>query len=193
MSPIVRRGWRAATAAVFLWTSAVLPPAEANFWAERRKAAHDAGGGSATVPARGDLPPRWTNAPSPPDDGATREAEAAPARTADHRLVPVELAALATPYNDIEDFHLIGPPAAAGGRVFDRPPEPLIVLVQDVHGVVEAQTNISRMLESFQTRLGLELLGLEGAAGGFLLDKFRAVGNPRRSVGRRMSCCGSAS
>lgn len=165
-----------------MWTSAVLPAAEANFWAERRKAAHDAGGGSTTVPAGGASPPRWTNAAFSPDDGATREAEAADTprtlRTSGHRPVPVGLAALATPHNDIEDFHLIGPPEAAGPWPFDRPPEPLVVLVQDVHGVVEAQTNISRMLESFQARLGLELLGLEGAAGGFILNKFRAVGEP---------------
>jgi hypothetical protein len=50
--------------------------------------------------------------------------------------------------------------------------------MQDVHNMPEAQLNAAKTLEVYQTKAGLNLVGLEGATGGFITEKFRAMKAP---------------
>ncbi|MBL8024227.1 MAG: hypothetical protein JNK54_08125 [Elusimicrobia bacterium] len=50
---------------------------------------------------------------------------------------------------------------------------PLVLHIQDVHGNLEAQQNISEMVLALARNAGVRLVGMEGAWGAFAVDEFR--------------------
>jgi|GEM_PF-6712200 len=62
------------------------------------------------------------------------------------------------------------------GEVFVSPdPEaPTLIHIQDAHGIEEAQRNVSAMIGVLKERRDINLVGLEGASGGFDLAPYRA-------------------
>ena len=50
----------------------------------------------------------------------------------------------------------------------------LVILVQDAHAIADAQKNIRKIIEHFQSEYGLKLIGLEGASGPLDATLFRA-------------------
>jgi hypothetical protein len=82
------------------------------------------------------------------------------------------LSELVAPYGDIREVHLSSQPNA-----------PLIVHLQDVHEVEEAQRNLAGLVEAFQTKRGISLIGLEGAVGPFDLDYFRSSSSTQTTRG----------
>ncbi|MBL0349437.1 MAG: hypothetical protein IPP68_03545 [Elusimicrobia bacterium] len=72
------------------------------------------------------------------------------------------LGKLVTPYGWVRDVYL-SPKANA----------PVVVHIQDAHGIEEAQRNISAMLGALMQERRVNLVGLEGASGSFTLDPYR--------------------
>jgi hypothetical protein len=66
-------------------------------------------------------------------------------------------------YGDLREVFLSSDPKA-----------PLVVHVQDVHDIEEAQRNIAGLLGGFQREGGVDFVGLEGAVGPFELGPYRA-------------------
>ncbi|MBI3291919.1 MAG: GGDEF domain-containing protein [Elusimicrobia bacterium] len=54
-------------------------------------------------------------------------------------------------------------------------PSPMVLLIQDAHGLVEAQRNIARILQRLIERRGVAFIGLEGSSGRFDLTPFRSL------------------
>ncbi len=65
-------------------------------------------------------------------------------------------------YGDIGD-HYVSP----------NPNAPLVIHIQDAHGIKDAQQNISSMMGALQVSRGVNLVGVEGAAGTFNLAPYR--------------------
>jgi hypothetical protein len=65
-------------------------------------------------------------------------------------------------YGDIREIH-----------VASRPDAPVVIHLQDVHDLEEAQKNLAGLVESLRAKRGISLVGLEGALGSFELDFFR--------------------
>lgn len=55
---------------------------------------------------------------------------------------------------------------------------PFIALIQDAHGVEEAQRNIASIIGLLASRLKIPLVGLEGASGSFQTEPYRDFPNP---------------
>jgi hypothetical protein len=93
--------------------------------------------------------------------------------------LPAWLASTVGLYADVGTFH---PPSPGEHRV--------LIHIQDLHEVEEAQRNISAVLNQLSTGLGGPkglLVGLEGAAGGFHTAEFRGLVSPallRRTANR---------
>ena len=66
------------------------------------------------------------------------------------------------PYGSIRELHLS-----------KRSKSPVIIHIQDAHGIGEAQRNIAAMIQGIGASDGINLIGLEGASGGFDLTPFR--------------------
>lgn len=66
------------------------------------------------------------------------------------------------PYGSIRELHLS-----------KRSKSPVIIHIQDAHGIGEAQRNIAAMIRGLGESNGINLIGLEGASGGFDLTPFR--------------------
>ncbi|MBL8023824.1 MAG: hypothetical protein JNK54_06025 [Elusimicrobia bacterium] len=75
---------------------------------------------------------------------------------------PGWIANLILPYGSIRDVHIANKPNA-----------PLIVHVQDAHGIEEAQKNIAAIIQGLSESRGVNLVGLEAAQGPFNLDPYR--------------------
>jgi hypothetical protein len=60
---------------------------------------------------------------------------------------------------------------------------PLIIHIQDAHGLLEAQQNISSMIQRLAEQRGVTLVGMEGAAGAFTTDRYRSYPNPEITRG----------
>ncbi|MGQ0644974.1 MAG: hypothetical protein ACT4O3_05735, partial [Elusimicrobiota bacterium] len=73
------------------------------------------------------------------------------------------LSTLVLPYGSLRDVHLS---ATAGA--------PLVIHIQDAHGLEDAQRNMARMIRGLRETRGVSLVGLEGAQGGFALEPYRA-------------------
>ncbi|HMU75358.1 MAG TPA: hypothetical protein PKD69_06280, partial [Elusimicrobiota bacterium] len=185
-----------ATASVFAFTTVSVPVVEANFWQDRQKAAR-----TVAVPSSADAGTAESRSlyagmfkganPMLLDEKAVdgvaagaRDlvtkglADLVTPRTTDQKPLPAWMRTLVTPFGEIDDFHVTGSLRNAADWSFDKSADPVIVLIQDVHNVPEAQLNISKIMESYQTRAGLSVVGLEGATGGLLTDKFRAMNAP---------------
>lgn len=172
-----------ATALVFLFSSVAAPLAEANLWKERRKARGEIRGsgalssGTSSPPAQAPLPRDFAAAVSafPVEKAlfsAVSPASAVPAPRSGAGL-PAWLFTLPSEYGDVQQVSPASP--GRGG--------PAVVILQDVHNVPSAQRNISHILSHLQTGVAREqkarlLVGLEGAAGPFELER-RRRGDPK--------------
>ncbi len=72
------------------------------------------------------------------------------------------LSSLILPYGHIRDIHLSPSPDA-----------PLIIHIQDAHGIEEAQKNIASMIQELKEKRGIGLVGVEGAHGAFNIEPLR--------------------
>ncbi|MBI4396537.1 MAG: hypothetical protein HY548_05545, partial [Elusimicrobia bacterium] len=205
MMGLIKRNFKkavaSATAIAFLSTTVAAPVAEANFWKERRSAVNGLRPEAAQPVDRSETKrpvqlARITASqdnPFPIDnnvlhDYSTRARaqfkDGLPAlpsstRTTSKKTLPVWMQTLSTPFGEIEDFYLSPRMSKAEKWSFSKQnAEPMVVLVQDVHNIPEAQKNISQILSAYQTRADLHLVGLEGAVGGFDLKSFRALPDP---------------
>jgi hypothetical protein len=86
---------------------------------------------------------------------------------ADLAHIPSWISSLVLPYAAVRDIYIAPKPGA-----------PLVIHVQDAHGIEEAQRNIAGLIESLRQERGISLVGLEGAAGAFALEPFRAYPDP---------------
>lgn len=161
--------------AIALTASSVLAPAaEANFWQDRREAKGRQNGSDAqTQMAR--LPADVLPAVGNPLQGLPGAAPTDQTVVTRHmrfgddlRRLPSFLSSLPAAYGDIRDVALSSKKDA-----------PLVVLIQDVHGVGSAQTNIAGMLNHFSEASPARLMiGMEGAAGSFEVSKYRGLKFP---------------
>ncbi|MGQ0645720.1 MAG: hypothetical protein ACT4O3_09550 [Elusimicrobiota bacterium] len=167
--------------AVFFYSTAAAPLAEANFWTERRQAVRslkktdsgDARGLYARLPG-----PLAEALPAVSSQGPLSRLHGAadmplPAQAGSSRT-PAWLASLPSAYGDIRKVFV-----APGGR------GPMAVLIQDVHDVHSAQLNIAHILEHLEAGVRKNggpaeklLVGLEGASGAFRLEPHRRCSNP---------------
>jgi 8-oxo-dGTP pyrophosphatase MutT (NUDIX family) len=167
--------------AVFFYSTAAAPLAEANFWTERRQAVKslrktDPAGGRGLYarlpgPLADALPAVSSHGPLSRLHGAADmplPVQAGSSRT------PAWLASLPSAYGDIRKVFV-----APGGR------GPMAVLIQDVHDVHSAQLNIAHILEHLEAGVQKNggpaeklLVGLEGASGAFRLEPHRRCSNP---------------
>jgi 4-alpha-glucanotransferase len=77
------------------------------------------------------------------------------------------LSQLILPFGSLREVHLSPAPGA-----------PFIIHIQDAHGIEEAQKNMAAMIQRLRAARGLNLVGLEGAAGGFDLAPYRDFPDP---------------
>src|SRR5262245_30773947 len=131
------------------WTHA----AEGNFWPERRRAAD-----------RVKETPLLAHMPQLP--------AVKPAAT-----LALGAPALASPDQPAKELALLPPlpPFATLRelRLSSNPGAPVVVHLQDAHGVEEAQLNTSRMIEALSRQSPGIVIGLEGATGPFEVDAYR--------------------
>lgn len=163
-------------AVYFLTNVAAVHAAENNFWSERRRAASlQWGEPDAATPSRGgDLYARLPTAPSQGPDLSSlweqpvhrvsqdlaQSSTAHIARAPDTRLMAVAQAV--APFGQVRRVKTAGAPEG-----------PLVLHIQDVHGNVEAQRNMSGMVLALAQKQS-PLVGLEGATGAFDTDSFHA-------------------
>lgn len=159
--------------------------AESAFWADRKKAAQRLRTSSSET---GYDSPNLTDGQRqllaqlpgarPMDFRATEPSAASGAVTqaspvgrafdrADIEHIPSWISSLVLPYAAVRDIHLSSKPGA-----------PLVVHVQDAHGLEDAQRNVAGLIESLRQERGISLVGLEGASGAFALDPYRAFPDP---------------
>jgi phosphoenolpyruvate carboxykinase (GTP) len=182
-----RRGVAGAMALVLFGTTVGAPLAEANLWQERRQTL--VGRRSSDSPSS----PQYAALPSaanplPVDDSVLNDysararaawdsARAAATSAASARAgLPRWVQGLATPYADIEDYHIA--PALARtppSKLSASPSQPVVLLLQDVHNHVEAQANMARFLSTLRRETGVRLVGLEGSVSGFDHSRFHRL------------------
>jgi hypothetical protein len=145
--------------------------AEASVWKERRAAADRrrvAASHFARLP--GAAAPAGTDAIFPTPAGALARADAMPGTEGAASLSPAEartfgwLPAAVAAHGDIRRIH-----AAAGANA------PVVVHLQDVHEIEEAQRNLGGLVESLRAARRADIVGLEGAVGPFDLAPYRAA------------------
>ncbi len=166
--------------------------AEANYWAERKRQTAKYNAESAVENPRTLLASLPATTPVRPElsaftDGGIQSLSqialprdtAASLKNAPHgpflRGLPSVLTSLPSAWADIRSVSL-----APGTK------RPLVVLIQDAHGLRDAQMNIARTLEHLSAAAGkLPLIALEGAAGPFSLEPHRQNIAPdiRRAAG----------
>lgn len=176
---IFEKGASTLLAGAFLLTNVIAAHAGENaFWAERRGAAHRMKPGSslsregksqnrvlAQLPHGLSASPIGTEAIPPISslDPTNPCSTLRPSLPLGDMKKWGWLPELVSPFGDIREIHLSSQPNA-----------PLIIHLQDVHEVEEAQRNLAGLLERLQTIRGISFVGLEGAVGPFDLDYFRS-------------------
>jgi phosphoenolpyruvate-protein kinase (PTS system EI component) len=181
MKPGIRKIFCLFLAAAYFFSAAVgSHAAETNFWSERQSALQRTRRTSPTQIAQNGLTPDQIqglnqlpaaarvdfadpSATAKLSPGEPPSSEPGPIKTLLPRLIP---------YGAIREVHLSRAPGT-----------PLIINIQDAHGIEEAQRNISGMMRSLQDARALDLVGLEGASGAFALEAFRAYPNPAVTKG----------
>jgi predicted unusual protein kinase regulating ubiquinone biosynthesis (AarF/ABC1/UbiB family)/Zn-dependent protease with chaperone function len=162
--------------------AALSSAAEGNFWSERRAAARrmnaaNSDDGNAGSPATSGLlaqlpqPGQWDFTPPPAASAGGGLTVSAVAQTAEMESsfpgLPSGLAAAVLPYGTIREAHLP-----------KNPTSPLVVHIQDAHGIEEAQRNISAMIAALSApSRGKLIVGLEGAEGPFVTPALRQAGS----------------
>lgn len=145
--------------------------AESSFWQERRQAARRvqapvplaspslplSGAATQETPEVLSLPPTVTLDPH-------KSQSLSPSVISGRQDGPEGLASLVLPYGTIDQIYK-APQVGA----------PLVIILQDAHGVLEAQENMAALLQALQKTNGVKLIGVEGARGKFSLDPYRAA------------------
>lgn len=159
----VGRGIRVLLSCLLFWSEGTSAFAARDLWSDRRRAVH-----AAQVGSPSSRESRWsTLAASFP---AFEKAVPALPVPAGHDALPDWLESTVGLYADVGESH---PPASGEHRV--------LIHIQDLHEVEEAQRNTASVLEQLAARLGGKkglLVGLEGASGGFRTADFRALAEP---------------
>ncbi|MBI3292551.1 MAG: hypothetical protein HYZ73_07065, partial [Elusimicrobia bacterium] len=149
-----------------LFHSNVLAPplAQAGFWEERRQAVQ---GFTPSTPPPAPTPPLGPPFPDPSITGNRRGfSTLSPRVRARGTPIPAWLLEAIGPYGEVREISLTPSRGAA--------PQRLIILLQDAHEVLEAQTNLARILQQLIEQQDITLIGLEGAHGPFNLEPFRS-------------------
>ncbi len=81
----------------------------------------------------------------------------------DGKNTPTWISSLILPYGAIRDVYLSKSPDA-----------PIIIHIQDAHGIEDAQRNMASLIQGLREERGITLVGLEGAQGEFALDPYRS-------------------
>jgi phosphoenolpyruvate synthase/pyruvate phosphate dikinase len=181
---IIKRGTAALLAGTVLWTNVVAAHgAESAFWTKRREAAHriqpgrtadaDQSSGNlwvAGLPQAG--PVSWAVSQSggvgvglvhPPPDFKS----AVLGFPATNVRSPPWISSLILPYGAIHEM-----------RMAKRGDAPLIIHIQDAHGIEDAQRNMAAMIRGLTERANVSLVGMEGASGAFTADRYRRYSTP---------------
>lgn len=168
--------------AVYLLSNACLAhAAESNHWAERRAAVEERRNGSTNkaLPAAfmARLPGPVLELPKPDDFDLVRPLSSPDLRTSaasPSKKIPTWLSQLVLPHGAIREIHLAR-----------RADAPLVLHIQDLHGLYDAQKNVANILEALGGDRGLTLVGLEGAEGPLVIEPFRAY--PEKDVNREVA------
>lgn len=158
---------------------------EKNFWAERRTASQRMSVGGEQVSHAVESNQYLALAPLPqmghvefgvPQPASVGTGLSLAPNVSDIQFVstpPSWISKLILPYGSIGEIHLSKKANA-----------PLVIHIQDAHGIEEAQKNIASMIQGLKESQGVNLVGLEGASGAFDLDSFRG---PDLSVARDLA------
>ncbi|HOW28176.1 MAG TPA: SpoIIE family protein phosphatase, partial [Elusimicrobiota bacterium] len=176
-------------AVVFLYSNVIaVHSAESSFWADRKQAAQRMKPSSSadTLPSsnKNDLSAEQTRLlaqlPSTihmnfgiTENGSIPASFSTPAPSSSDQKRILEstgsranpqswISTLVLPYGSIRDIYLAKHPNA-----------PMIIHIQDAHGIPDAQRNISSLISGLQNQQGISLVGLEGASEAFALDPYR--------------------
>lgn len=161
MKPAKIRLFSAALSTLFFVENVcLLHASESSFWAERRNAAQK-------------KPVVLAQAPS---QNILRNLSVDPIRSVsfsfkstsqvEERLVVAETTALAAPFAALQE-----------AWISPNPQAPLVIQIQDIHAHEEAQKNIVGLIEALSEKGNVGLVGLEGAAGAFAIEPYRAYPN----------------
>ncbi len=165
------------TLTTFLFSTLSAPWVEAGFWEERKKVVAEAGlvsagAGKSTnlagLPAAQSL--NLLPATKNPADSIKTEHLAFKTHQKPNNNQYTELIQTLSQYGAVRELHLSPKPEA-----------PLILHIQDAHGIDEAQKNIYAIIEElFNQKSKIKnqkslLIGLEGAEGAFTLDSYRSL------------------
>jgi hypothetical protein len=156
---------------IFTANVAFVHSAETNFWAERRAAARRSGQTTLLAMASvsdltgPSLVPEISHGLSTPFSQSLADKPAKIARSFNlkNSAPSADWLRGVLSYGDIGD-HFVSP----------NPNAPLVIHIQDAHGIKEAQQNIASMIGALQSSRGVNLVGVEGAAGIFNLVPYRA-------------------
>src|SRR5262245_61011725 len=131
---------------VFFYSTVSAPLAEANFWQERKKAVQQTQSPQAPFEQYAQIPsgiadlnnalPRVTNGLPGLQRIESIDETKSSESISDVRRLPKWISSLPTSYGDIQKIHL-------APEVDKRP---MVVLLQDAHGIYSAQLNIAQML-----------------------------------------------
>ncbi len=163
----MRRYFAQALVLIYGFSNVVsLYSAETNYWEERRRTGQRRGSAAILATTQG-LRAAEVVAAGPTGDSPSSLAELAAGPS--HRVLSPGmqkdwgwLPDLVAGYGDIREIH-----------VAPRADAPVVIHLQDVHEVEEAQNNLAGLVESLRAQRGISLVGLEGALGSFELDFFR--------------------
>ncbi|MBL8024481.1 MAG: hypothetical protein JNK54_09415 [Elusimicrobia bacterium] len=149
----------------FVFTNVVaLHSSENAFWESRRAAARERRGplyaslsGVSATPTLAQIVPKPFTLSAP----VSTNFDPIPTRHPLHWVTP-----LVAPYGTVREVHLSA-----------RPSAPLVIHIQDVHGYLDAQENMAKIIQNLAEGSDLSLIGLEGAGGAFSIDDFRRYPN----------------
>lgn len=171
---LLQRSGAALVSGLFFYTNVLsVHSAEKNFWAERRRFAQESPRSPlskdqdqlfAQLPRVGQVSfgmspgvllggsSSFSLAETPPE---------APRLSANSTAVLPWISTL-LPHGSIREIHLAKKANA-----------PIVIHIQDAHGIEEAQKNVAAMLQGLGEKHGVSLVGLEGASGGIHLAPYR--------------------
>lgn len=134
------------------------------FWESRRAAAKVRRGTLYASVSTVGTPPKLAEIvpqPFPLSDPLSTNSDLVPSPSTLRWITP-----LVAPYGTVREVYLSS-----------RPLAPLVIHIQDIHGYLEAQENVAKMIQNLAEGSDLSLVGLEGAGGPFSIDDFRRYPN----------------
>ena len=153
--------------ATFVYVTIASPYAEASIWEERKSSYNKLKKdreplllAQATAPGIGNLPLENLNSERAPSAQSHAFLQAVLNRYAKSNSVPAWLGQKITPYGTVERTWLPQPDFTN----FSELKTPLVIHVQDAHGIDNAQKNIAGLIAQLQLA-GVRIVGVEGASG----------------------------